>query len=124
MCWSDAYASPIAVCGKFLIKGSSAASEVPNDASADEQIVLAALVRGHTEFWDTRLEVSDFSAQTELTDEPHIQAPPNLEYASSVPTSCSCGISQCFRGSNRIRHQHSPKEKLPNRKKHSIAPQE
>ena len=33
------------------------------------------------EFWHTRPEVSDFSAQAESTDEPHIQAPTNLEYA-------------------------------------------
>jgi hypothetical protein len=47
-------------------------SEVPNEATADEQIVLAARVGRHIRLWYTRPEVPHFSAQTEFMEKPYI----------------------------------------------------
>ena len=54
--------------------------EVPDESAADEQIVLPALVGGHIQLWDARPEVPEFTTQTELAEEGHIQAPANLEH--------------------------------------------
>lgn len=43
-------------------------SEAKDNATADKNIVLAALVCTHIEVWDTRPEVSRFAAQPEVPD--------------------------------------------------------
>jgi len=71
----------------LFFQGSAAIfiSEVPDDARADEEVALAALVGGHIQLWHTRPEVSYFTAQAELTEDRHIQSQASLEYTCGVP---------------------------------------
>ena len=56
-------------------------SEMPDNSTAGENIVLAALARIQTELRHARPEVSAFGAQAEAPENPHIEPNPGLEYA-------------------------------------------
>ena len=58
-------------------------SEVPDDAAAGENIVLAALACGHIQLRHTRPEVSTFTAQAEVPEDPHIESQTTLQYTGS-----------------------------------------
>ena len=60
-------------------------SEVPDNAAARENIVLAAPVRSHIELRHTRPEVSTFRAQAESMEDLHIESEAYLEYAGVRP---------------------------------------
>src|ERR1035441_6876061 len=55
-------------------------SEVPDNAAAAENIVLAALARIHIELRHARPEVSNFPAQAESPGDLHIKSRTDLEY--------------------------------------------
>ena len=61
--------------------------KVPDNAAADENIVLAALAGGHIQVRHTRPEVASFTAHGESPGELHIESDACLQYA--------CG-SSCF----------------------------
>ena len=56
-------------------------SEMPDNSTAGENIVLAALARIQTELRHARPEVSAFAAYAEAPEDPHIEPHPGLEYA-------------------------------------------
>ena len=58
-------------------------SEVPDDAAAGENIVLAALACVHIQLRHTRPEVSTFTAQAEVPEDPHIESQTTLQYTGS-----------------------------------------
>jgi hypothetical protein len=60
--------------------GDISASEVPDDAPTNEEIGLVAAGGVHIQVWRTRPEISYFTAQAEVPNEPHIQSPANLEH--------------------------------------------
>ena len=60
-------------------------SEVPDNAAAYENIVLAALAGVYIQLRHTRPEVSSFTAQAELTGELHIESHTSLQYTGGVP---------------------------------------
>jgi len=60
-------------------------SEVPDNAEAGENIVLAALARVHIELRHTRPEVSTFTAQAESMEDLHIESEACLDYAGVCP---------------------------------------
>jgi len=60
-------------------------SEVPDDAAAGENIVLAALACVHIQLRYTRPEVSTFTAEAEVPREPHIESQPSLQYTGGGP---------------------------------------
>ena len=60
-------------------------SEVPDNAEAGENIVLAALARVHIELRHTRPEVSTFTAQAESMEDLHIESEACLDYAGVRP---------------------------------------
>ena len=66
-------------------------SEVPDDASASENIVLAALARIHIELRHARPEVSAFAAQAEVPKDLYIEPEPSLEYARAGSVRASEG---------------------------------
>jgi len=58
-------------------------SEVPDDAAAGEKIVLAALARIHIQLRHARPELSSFTAQAEVPEDPHIESQTTLQYTGS-----------------------------------------
>ena len=58
-------------------------SEVPDDAAAGEKIVLAALARSHIQLRHARPELSSFTAQAEVPEDPHIESQTTLQYTGS-----------------------------------------
>ena len=63
-------------------------SEMPDNAAAGEDIVLAALARIHIELRHTRPEVSSFTAQAEPMEDLHIESEAGLEY-TGVGSRCA-----------------------------------
>jgi hypothetical protein len=55
--------------------------EVPDDPAADENIVLVALARINIQLRHTRPEVSSFTAQAEVPEDPHIESHTTLHCA-------------------------------------------
>ena len=60
-------------------------SEVPDNAEAGENIVLAALARVHIELGNTRPEVSTFTAQAESVEDLHIESEACLDCPGGSP---------------------------------------
>ena len=69
-------------------------SEMPDNSTAGENIVLAALARFQTELRHTRPEVSAFTAYAEAPEDPHIEPNPGLEYARAGPRVASVRASE------------------------------
>ena len=55
--------------------------EVPDDPTADEKIVLVALARINIQLRHARPELSSFTAQAEVPEDPHIESQTTLHYA-------------------------------------------
>ena len=74
------------ISGRTIMRSSSGnpglrfRSEVPDNAAAAKDIVLAALARIHIELRHTRPEVSSFTAQAEPMEDLHIESEAGLEY--------------------------------------------
>ena len=66
-------------------------SEMPDNAAAGEDIVLAALARIQIELRHTRPEVSAFAAQAEVPKDLYIEPEPSLEYARAGSVRASEG---------------------------------
>src|ERR1700722_18357959 len=54
--------------------------EVPDDAAAGEKIVLAALARIYIQLRHARPELSSFTAQAEVPEDPHVESHTTLQY--------------------------------------------
>ena len=69
-------------------------SEMPDNSTAGENIVLAALARFHTELRHARPEVSTFAAQAEVPKDLHIESKPRLKYTGVGPLWASVRASE------------------------------
>ena len=73
----------VVFCGEK--SGMRFCSEVPDDAAAGEKIVLAALPRSHIQLRHARGELSSFTAQAEVPEDPHIESQTTLQCTGGGP---------------------------------------